>query len=242
MKKLLFSVCAALFATALTAGEIKYEVVSFSTTGADKYADDSTVPDGEVYALIWTADGVFEGLNADGTTIDANDKIVVALALNQGEDVVINFDAANPMLASGQFGVYLVDTRTFGEDGVAKAAGLKNGKLTRVNATQKLDSQVSVSAAGTSVKKATASEKKAVASALPADIPQPKITDMELTPDNVILTVEGTAACANYAVQGGATPAANGQIGPSVTGNGNTIKLFYPKTSDTAFMKVVRGK
>lgn len=239
MKKLLFSVCAALSATALTAGEIKYEAVSFSTTGADKYADGSDVLDGEVYALVWTADGVFEGLNADGTTIDANDKLVVALALNQGEDVVINIDAANPMLASGQFGAYLVDTRTFGEDGVAKAAGLKNGKLKRVNATQKLGSQVSVSTSGAAETLATAAEKKAVASALPADIPQPKITDMELTPDNVILTVEGTAECANYAIQGGDTPTVNGATGTPKTGNG-TIKLVYPKKAGGNFFKVIR--
>ena len=63
MKKILIAASAIASALALTAAE--YASVSFQTTGPDKYADGETVLDGECYALVWTADGVFEGLNVD---------------------------------------------------------------------------------------------------------------------------------------------------------------------------------
>ena len=52
-------------------------VVTFSTRGPDRYADGTTVMDGECYALVWSADGVFEGLSANGEPVDSNDKVIL---------------------------------------------------------------------------------------------------------------------------------------------------------------------
>ena len=52
-------------------------LISFSTPGPDKYADGTDVLPGEVYALVWSADGQFDGIKADGTTVDPADKVVL---------------------------------------------------------------------------------------------------------------------------------------------------------------------
>ena len=46
-------------------------LITFSTNGAepDRYADGQIVLDGECYALVWSKDGVFDGLKADGSTM-----------------------------------------------------------------------------------------------------------------------------------------------------------------------------
>ena len=77
-----------------------------------------------------------------------------------------------------------------------------------------------------------------MAAGFPADFPMPKITGMALTDTQVILTVEDTNPNADYAVQGGNTPAANGEVGAAKVGAG-TIKLVYPKTAGGNFFKVI---
>ena len=54
-------------------------LITFSTNGAepDCYADGQPVMDGECYALVWSKDGVFEGLKADGSAIDPEDRILL---------------------------------------------------------------------------------------------------------------------------------------------------------------------
>ena len=53
------------------------ELITFSTNGSeqDRYADGQVVLDGECYALVWSQDGAFEGINADGTLVDSNDNV-----------------------------------------------------------------------------------------------------------------------------------------------------------------------
>ena len=41
-------------------------LIAFSTKGPDRYADGTTVLDGECYALVWSIDGNFDGFSADG--------------------------------------------------------------------------------------------------------------------------------------------------------------------------------
>ena len=52
-------------------------LISFSTPGVDTYADGTAVRDGECYALVWSADGVFEGLDVNGRPLDAADAVVL---------------------------------------------------------------------------------------------------------------------------------------------------------------------
>jgi len=250
MKKLVIAVSAIASAFALTAAE-EYASVSFQTTGPDKYADGETVLDGECYALVWTADGVFEGLNVDGTCVDPADEVVVALPwAKDGAFPATQFNIATDTkyVASGELAIYLLDTRKF-VDGEAKVSGVNaEGKLVFVNASSKVDEAVTVSVAGSAPSaKAAASGavEGAVASALPADVPAPKVTGLDFVKvngaDYVKLTVADTVGFANYAVQGGDSVAADGEVGKDAkTGGAESITLLYPKTADANFFKVIR--
>ena len=76
MKKLTLTMAVAGLALASLAA-VNDTLISFSTPGPDTYLDDTTVRDGECYALVWSQDGVFEGVKADGTAVDANDRVVL---------------------------------------------------------------------------------------------------------------------------------------------------------------------
>ena len=82
MKKPMGMVSALAMASAAAFGGISDRVVVFSTPGPDRYADGSKVLDGECYALVWSPVGeVFGGFNADGTAVNAADRVVLAGAL-----------------------------------------------------------------------------------------------------------------------------------------------------------------
>jgi hypothetical protein len=249
MKKLLIAASALAMAVTLVAEE--YASVSFQTTGPDKYADGTTVLDGECYALVWTADGVFEGLNVDGSCVDPADEVVAALPWAKDgafPATMFNIATNTKYVAGGELAVYLLDTRKF-IDGEAKVSGVNaEGKLVFVNASSKVDEAVTVSGAGAapSAKAAAAGAVEgAVASALPADVPMPKVTGLDFVKvngsDYVKLTVGNTVGFANYAVQGGNSVAVDGAVGADAkTGGAESITLLYPKTSDANFFKVIR--
>ena len=249
MKKAL-TILFAVACTAVFAGANNLLIV-FSTPGPDKYADGETVLDGECYALVWTADGVFEGLNVDGTCVDPADEVVVALPwAKDGAFPATQFNIATDTkyVASGELAIYLLDTRKF-IDGEAKVSGVDaEGKLVFVNASSKVDEAVTVSVAGSapSAKAAAAGAVEgAVASALPTDVPAPKVTGMDFVKvngaDYVKLTVADTVGVANYAVQGGDTVAADGEVGADTkTGGAKSMTLLYPKTDKANFFKVIR--
>ena len=117
-------------------------LISFSTPGPDKYADGTDVLPGEVYALVWSADGQFDGIKADGTTVDPADKVVLlAGAAKQGANgtycppLLYQVDAElAATLANGVYAVYLLDTRVTAADGAVAVGGVdENGKLKAVN-------------------------------------------------------------------------------------------------------------
>ena len=78
MKKLaLFCAVAAVASGALAGDGYKFK---FASSG-DTYADGSAVQNGEVYALVWTANGTFAGFNADGSLADSATSDVMAYSL-----------------------------------------------------------------------------------------------------------------------------------------------------------------
>lgn len=249
MKKLLIAASALASALALTAAE--YATVSFQTTGPDKYADGTTVLDGECYALVWTAEGcTFGGLNVDGTCLNETDEVVVALPWAKDgafPATVFNIKDDTKYFAGGELALYLLDTRKF-VDGVAKVAGVDNtGKLVFVNAASKIDVEVAVSKAGAapaSVSAASGDVGVAVASELPQDAPKPTVKGFEFVKVNgsdfVKLTVGNTVNYANYAVQGGETVSADGAVGTDTKVGGDDITLLYPKAEGANFFKVIR--
>lgn len=238
MKKLLIAASAVLSAFGLFATE--YAAVSFASSGTDTYADGTLVPDGEVYALVWSA-GEFGGFNADGTLKNPDD-LVIPVTLKKGEGVVFNLPADSKFVTGGTLAAYLIDTRKIAEDGTKTVAGLDaDGKLAYVAESAKFDQVVKPTTGSTPIQVAAGETAKeaAVKSDLPEGTPIPVIGDMEIVGNKIILTVQNTAPYATYTAEGGATIGATEQIGAAVTGNGGTIKLVYPKTADTAIIKVI---
>ena len=117
MKTATFIAAIALMAGRIFADGADDALVSFSTTGAepDRYADGTAVLDGECYALVWSSDGTFEGLLANGMPADPNDKVVLLAPVARNghcPKVLFQIPASTAReLAGGVFGVLLLDTR-----------------------------------------------------------------------------------------------------------------------------------
>ena len=251
MKKLITMIGVAGLAFAATAA-IDDALLAFSTVGPDKYADGTTVLDGECYALVWTKNGAtFGGIAADGTAVAETDKIVLlAPVAKDGRcpNVLFQIDSAKAdELADGTYGVYLLDTRVV-SNGTTKPAGIKNGKLSLVNG-------YGLATKATKVGKATAggvttAEEKdsdggqvvAAGAAAPKDLPQPKITSIKIEGDYVKLTVQNLPGFMR--VSSGADVAADDTQGAAQATDGKTdeVILYAPKAAGASgFFKVIRN-
>lgn len=114
------------------------KLITFSTPGPDRYADGSTVVDGECYALVWVKNGAtFGGFNFDGTVCDAaNNALAMIAACADGgrcPGFLFQVPAADieGKYAGGSFSVYLLDTR----DASGKPSAVTDGKVARICAS-----------------------------------------------------------------------------------------------------------
>ena len=251
MKKLMTMIGAAGLAFAATAA-IDDALLAFSTVGPDKYADGTTVLDGECYALVWTKNGAtFGGIAADGTAVAETDKIVLlAPVAKDGRcpNVLFQIDSAKAdELADGTYGVYLLDTRVV-SNGTTKPAGIKNGKLSLVNGYG-LATKATKAGKATAGGVPTAEEKEsdggqvvAAGAAAPKDLPQPKITSIKIEGDYVKLTVQNLPGFMR--VSSGADVAADDTQGAAQATDGKTdeVILYAPKAAGASgFFKVIRN-
>lgn len=88
-------------------------LITFSTPGPDTYADGTTVKDGEIYALVWSADGNFDGFTANGGAADTNDKVIFKAPLAKDGRCGLTLFQIDSKVApqGGEYAVYLLDTR-----------------------------------------------------------------------------------------------------------------------------------
>ena len=238
MKKLMMVGVAGLALASFAA--VNDTLISFSTPGPDTYKDGSVVQDGECYALVWSSDGVFEGVKADGAPVDADDKVVlVAPVAKDGKcpSLVYQVDAQTAKtLEGGQYGVYLLDTRRLVEG--ATQVGLDEaGKLSFVN---------SFAAASDTGVKAGANAMAAAAATKPVDgaavaayveLPAPNVA-IEIKNATIRLTVTGMSPVADYWVAKGTDVKKVDAKVADVPADG---KVELPKTDDAAFFKVTGG-
>ena len=218
MKKTLMAGFFGLLAAATFAGKGNV-VVTFYTTGPDKYADGQTVVDGETYALVWTPEGSeFAGINADGTAVAPSKIALKAPVAKDGKCPIVKFEIdegyATANFPGGTWGVYLLDTRVIvaanGETGAAATAtGAAGGSAVHGYGL--------VGAANGQF--ASASAASASAAAVPADKQDVKITNIKLVDGKVFIYVSGTLSTADYVLSAGATPDATA---PAATQGGNT--------------------
>lgn len=135
------SLCAAaVAAVSIAFADAANTLVAFSTKG-DKYADGTTVQDGEWYALCWSANETFGGLSSECEPLIVGDRVLLMAPLAEGgrcPDVVFQIKSSEAP-TSGNYFVYMLDTR--GLDGKpSKAVNKKPAMVNAVVATTASDS------------------------------------------------------------------------------------------------------
>jgi len=214
----------------------------FSSSG-DTYADGTAVQNGEVYALVWTADGSFAGFNADGSLADAKNNDVMAYSLAYGGGCPTTIFIADEDHEGGFYQVFLLDTRSYSDEGVAGApAGLaEGGKLTTVKGFSAVVSAKFTKDSANLTEGVKASVDGSVTAALPADVPTPVISDVKFDGGMVKITVENVVPYVQYTVSGGKTPAASDQkdIATGLSRQAGSITLTVANPGENRFFKVV---
>lgn len=248
MKKTIFGLgvlaCACAFAS------VDNVVVTFSTQGPDKYADGTTVLDGEVYALVWTKVGAtFGGIDANGAAADANSKVLLRAPVAKGgrcPNIQFQIDEEywkKEDLQNGSLAVYLLDTRKFKTDAngligtEVASVGLDSGLVNGYGLATDNIARSGISAAGATG--ATGTDAQSVA---PADAQNPLIRDIKIIGENVYIYVSGTSPAMSYGVLEGSNP---GALAPGAgaqygAGAGQDMIIIRPKTGDAGFFQVNR--
>jgi hypothetical protein len=247
--KLSFLFCFFSLAAVLHANSVEDARISFSTQGPDRYADGSTVLDGECYALVWSKDGVFDGFSADGACVDAQDRIVLLAPIAKGgrcPDVLFQIPAAEANeLAGGKYAVYLLDTRV-AEGNSVRPRGTVNGKIALMNGYGAASANLLL---GGSFSDKTAQEsdtgrKGQVASALcaaPAGCEQPRIKAMRIEGDNVFLTVENLKGFMRVSSGGNVAASDMTDAAVETQGGAEDVTLVTRKPGASGFFKVIRN-
>lgn len=239
MKKIVGVILSALF-TNLYANSAADATIVFSTVGPDKYADGSTVLDGELYALVWSMDGVFEGFSADGKALDEKDKILIVAPLaKDGRCPKVMFQISRAAAVNyGKFEVFVMDTRVVAASGVVTPRGAENGEVKLVNGYGRVPAKISLSDVSS---KAEGSAVANLNSAAPKDVRQPRVRSMRMEGDEVVLTVENIPGFMR--VQSGRDASAADSTGAALQtpGSGDTLTIKAPKVGDRGFYRVIHN-
>ena len=249
MKKIMAMVGAAGLAVASFAA-VNDTLITFSTPGPDVYGDGTAVLPGECYALVWSADGNFDGIKADGSTIDPNDKVVlvadIAKQNEKGEGycplVVYQVDAElAKTLEGGQYAVYLLDTRVTGADGKVSVGLGEDGKPKAVNTLVAVSDNKAATADALGATSQVAA-KAAVGYSVDcyAKVDDPVITSVKVDGAKITITASGLSPVANYWVlKGGAPGAVNTPIAEATFDADG--KCTFDKPEGTPFFKIGGG-
>lgn len=236
------------FSSAFAHG-LEDECITFSTKGPDRYSDGTVVLDGECYALVWSADGVFEGFAAGGACIDEKDKVVlIAPVAKDGRCPPVLFQVPAALatdLSGGKYALYLLDTRV-ASNGNEVVRGVKEGKLELINGYGAVSSQLKASGVeGNSLAAEICSggigQKVSSVAAIPQSCAQPKVKALRIEGDYVYLTVENLKGFMR--VQEGADVKAMNTTGAALETAGDSAEtvLVAPKGGASGFYRVVRN-
>lgn len=250
MKFLAFCALTGLLALSLTADIMSNRHLIFWTNGPDRYADGSSVLDGENYALVCTKPGTpFAGFNADGTLVDAQTSTLVytaPLALKgrcRYTDFIVDADFA-ALHAKDEWKVYLLDTRRRSGE---LAPRDEKGALTRVNSFGETDGKVRFGAmAGLQGSALPVAVGSVAGTRSSADFaPMPRITNIRIVDGKAVLTVQNTVPSLDYDLAGGATlgDLKAGVAKAPVEGvSTRPITLQTDAARAAGFFKVIRAK
>ena len=212
--------------------------VTFHTKGPDRYADGSPVLNGERYALVWSPDGVFDGVTAADGPVDPNDRVVIVAGVASGgrcPHVLYQLPAATAeALSGGVYDVVLFDTRVGGE--LSNSPDVVNG-WTRTTAGVKMSGSYA-----TAMDDDGTSHVASGAVAPPTDVEQPKIISMRVDGGYVMMQVDNLRGYMR--VNGGPAIGSFGALtGATVADGGDEpVTLVVPKTGDSGFFRVIRSR
>lgn len=219
-------------------------LISFSTPGPDRYADGTTVKDGEWYALVWSQDGVFEGITADCKALGAGDEVLLVASLAKDGKcpyMIFQVDSAKAH-DTGVYGVYLLDTRT--ADGSQVAAANADGKPASVNGAALTQGYTAAAATAGGAKTGPAIAARAWdASAVDTaaeGFSQAKIAAIEVKGAQVKLTVTGLMPAVKYNVRMGEKPDALTDYALTTPKSDVREATFEIDAKDAKFFQIVR--
>ena len=254
MKKTIAFLAAGLCAGTLLAG-MNNVVIQFSTVGPDKYADGTTVMDGECYALVWTPTGSeFQGINDKGEAAGDSKVAVKAPIAIGGKCPNVQFQIdetyAEKYYPNGTWGVYLLDTRKFATKEVTDTVDGKKVTQTQIeidSTGKKVATGVGgavsgygqvVSNVGRSLSSAGA--KDGVVQSIPAGIQPPTIRDFKVVNGMAYLYLKNTSSAVSYGVAAGQDP---GNLAPvqqqPVMGGGNETIIITQASGASGFFSPV---
>lgn len=229
MKKLVSMVMglAAAAAFAITMPEV--QVLTFSVTGAETYADGSTLADGECYALVWAKDGEFDGIKADGTAKGANEEVLYIGTI--AKDSTVSFQIKDGFKSGGAFDIWILDTRVL-ENGEVKSVGKSGDKVTVTHAAKATATPVAVAGSQAAPTAAPVANGTVVTGATVdlSNIPQLRFTSIKLDGDYVVMEAQDTVPGVNYATVAG------GKESGLTTATSSKIILIRPKEGNSAII------
>ena len=231
MKKLVSMVMGLAAAAAFAIPVPRTQVLTFSVTGAEKYADGSELADGECFALVWSKDGKFEGINADGKAKREGDEVVYIGKIVKDSEVI--FQIEEGFKTGGYFDVWILDTRVF-ENGEVKSIGKSTGIVT--HAAKATAVPFANSSSGVSAPTTMSLDGGAVVAGPtidPAQIPPMMFTSITVDGDWVVMEAENIIPGVNYT-----TVADDGTESGITTATSGKIMLIRRKTADSA---IIRG-
>ena len=231
MKKIV-SMVAGLAATAAFAVEMpQVQTLSYSVQGSEKYADGSELSNGECYALVWSEDGVFEGINGDGTAKGAGDEVIYIGQIVK--NAAVTFQIAQDFKGGGTFEIWILDTRVFKNGEIVAIGKADGGSVTITHAAKAVSATVAVAGSTSVPTSASGIPGGAIAApTAPAEIPPFRFTSIKVDGDYVVMEAENTVPGVNY------TTVVDGKEAGVTTATSGKIVLIRAKTADSA---IIRG-
>ncbi len=219
-----------------------------STTGPDYYKDGVTqAVDGEVYALVWTADGATFSMDAAGNVSEGSKVIKMVSIAKDGKcpPVLFVLTGENADITGGTFSLYLLDTRSKAEDGTEKVAMFADNKIVVCNSYEKLGSGVKISDSLALGAEDAAKGGTSASGTPPPPVENPaKISGITVKNGQVYVEIENAIPSIRYAISAGKTPAANDKVLANgvngVPGGKITLVVDKADAKDYNFFKVVR--
>ena len=237
------------------AGDPADEIIYFCTVGPDTYADGSTVLDGENYMLAWTSDGNFDGLYADGTPVNPEERVLLFAPAQDGRLLGAIFEVPADLadsLRGGTYSIFLLDTRVQAADGTISPRPAVDNTLALVNGYGVVVEGWPVSGSqrptGELVRSSNnvgyvRTAQATTAAPPPQGVEQPRVKAIRIENDRAIITFENLKGFVR--VQGGATIDDIGDtVGPATEtdGNGGDVEIVAPSTgADSGFFRVLRN-